>query len=311
MDVLFILATWFLVTEHVSSSFLHKCSFLVLAALNSSLLLIDHIHFQYNGMLIGLMLLSLWACRNRDSILLTGYFSVLVLMKHLFAPVAPVFAVVVIISIIRNHGFALRLKLFSQIFSIAVGFLIAAFYPFVCADGTRQLVQIFNRLFPFGRGLVHAYWAPNFWAFYYFVDKMLSLAFESLGFNELITKSHGFSSSAGKVGVFSLAVLPNVEASHCLCIVATGILFFSGLLFFNFSFLRTLRCLVVSSLFSFMFGYHVHEKAIIVTLFLQMILSFFSCSKVDLFIFRLLSMSAVVSIFPLLPGNLEWIVKGM
>jgi alpha-1,3-glucosyltransferase len=81
---------------------------------------------------------------------------------------------------------------------------IASFLPFVIAGGFRQIPQIISRLFPFQRGLIHEYWAPNFWALYHFADKLVNIVLSRF----LVTSRISMQELSGDL--HQLKVLPSV-----------------------------------------------------------------------------------------------------
>jgi alpha-1,3-glucosyltransferase len=141
--------------------------------LSPGLLIIDHIHFQYNGFLYGLLILSLVLARKRSTLLASGLlFAALLCLKHIYLYLAPAYFVYLLRAYclgtksIFHIKFANALKLGSGIVAVFG----AAFGPYVYWG---QIQQLLGRLFPFSRGLCHAYWAPNVWAMYSFTDRIL------------------------------------------------------------------------------------------------------------------------------------------
>jgi len=313
--------------------------------LNAGLLLVDHIHFQYNGLLLGLLVLCLDLAHRRQHLALAFVFSCLVLMKHLFVTLAPVFGLYLIrVYVLQDYfrrtsaslqqqqqqqqqqhrggkpswmQFFLACARFLMLVIISLGALIATFAPFFLYtnNGMQQLWQIKERLLPFGRGLLHAYWAPNFWALYYFVDKvcvviakkkllgsrMLQLV-EAATASATGDNSNGLmtgivSATSGIVGVSKPMLLPAISPLICLLIFLLALTPCLVRLWNKPSPHLLAKSIVYASMTHFMFGYHVHEKAILVPLVVQALVSTSTPEASHLFL--LIAAGGIFGLWPL------------
>ncbi|CAM9362372.1 unnamed protein product [Scytosiphon promiscuus] len=302
-----------------------------LVLLNSGLFLVDHVHFQYNGFMLGLLLLSMGLIRQGRVLSGGATFACLLMLKHLFLTLAPLYFVYLLRSYCYRSTVCtsssgsssaphvatarLSLKRLASLGSAVLCVFGSALGPLCVSDGwtteacLRQLGQLGVRLFPFGRqaGLVHAYWAPNVWAVYLFLDRVLLALLKVIG---LATAADGKgSTTGGLVRTEVMAVLPPVPAGVCLL----------------FSLLACVPALVVAwrnpspqafawgtvhcSLSSFLLGFHVHEKALLVPAVVSAVLAVGSRAGATMHL--RLSFLATFAAFPLLPGQELKVVKVM
>lgn len=179
----------------------------------------------------GLLLLSMVLARKTSTLLLSGLlFAVLLCCKHIYMYIAPAYFVYLLRTYCLGQQstlpyFNIRyfncLKLGAGIAAIFA----SAFGPFALWG---QLDQVLRRLFPFSRGLCHAYWAPNVWALYSFTDRVLiyrmyftplqpwkltSKVAPRLGLH--VHREAVNSVTRGLVGDTSFAVLPDIVPLTC------------------------------------------------------------------------------------------------
>ena len=226
---------------------------------NPGLLLVDHVHFQYNGVALGLQLCAVAAANEGAPLLAAFLFSVLVHFKHIFAYAAPAFAA----HLIAHHTPGPRIrdvaKRLAAFVGVAAGVTAVSLGPFAAFG---QLETVAKRLFPFGRGLSHAYWAPNVWALYNAADKVAAKALRIRAPVAHLARGmtgHGGTGAATHVAL--PAVSPRVTFFLTLAACAPGLYAHTVARTTSLRPSALPRLVAYVSLCAFAFGWHVHEKA--------------------------------------------------
>ena len=154
-----------------------------------------------------------------------------------------------------------------------------------------------SRLFPFKRGLCHAYWAPNFWALYNVVDKALAVIGKRLG--KLPVEVATASMTGGLVQDINHTVLPSVPPFATAVIFLLAIMPAVAKLWLSpHSLTSFLRAFTLCAWSCFMFGWHVHEKAILLVVVPLAVLA--TVSRAEARLYLVTATTGHFSLFPLL-----------
>ncbi|KAF2291979.1 hypothetical protein GH714_000002 [Hevea brasiliensis] len=229
------------------------------------------------------------------------FFAILLCFKHLFAVAAPVYFV----YLLRHYCWKGLLRGFWQLISMGIVVMVvfaAAYGPFLYHG---QIQQVISRMFPFGRGLCHAYWAPNFWVFYIALDKGLAIFLRKLGLN---IQAPAASFTGGLVGDSPpFSVLPKITpiTTFIMVLLALSPCLFKA--WKNPQPQLVARWIAYAYTCGFLFGWHVHEKA---SLHFVVPLSIVAVHSLeDARHYFLLAIVSCYSLFPLLYEAQEYPIK--
>jgi alpha-1,3-glucosyltransferase len=235
--------------------------------LHPGLLIVDHVHFQYNGMLIGLMVLAMALLLDQRYVAGTLVFAVLLNMKHIFLYSALPFLVFMLRVLAHTQPASQAVWLFSALSAVTLAVFVVSFGPFLYHG---VLSDVIARMFPFGdRGLCHSYWAPNMWALTNVLDKGLALGLKRvMGYDPGMGMTNTMTS--GVLGRIEYSVLPQITPAVCagltLALMVPLVLRLTlaspGLPARH----RLELGVTMATFTSFMFGWHVHEKAVLMVL---------------------------------------------
>ncbi len=256
-------------------------------------------------------MLSIFYIQTNNWLLGSFLFSCLINLKHIYLYIAPAFFLYILFFYcLQPETHLSKVTRLIKIAFYAITPFVISLAPFVYMN---QIPQLVSRLFPFKRGLCHAYWAPNFWALYNFIDKILSIVLKR---SQVIS---GGGSTSGLVQDITHVVLPSIPP--IITFVLSLIFMLGPMLFYiyqhyeknnnkvssNKSDNNLLILTIICGFASFLFGWHVHEKAVLMILIPLSYLSFTDKKFAQLYF--LMSLISNYSLFPLLFRSQEYPVK--
>ena len=254
--------------------------------------MVDHVHFQYNGFLSGMYLLSL-TYLQQGSIIKSGFFfAVLLNFKHIYLYVAPAYFIYMLRQYLK---IPYKLSNIDMKGLIRLGGVVMAVFALSFGPFLSQIPQIISRLFPVQRGLCHAYWAPNFWTLYNIGDVISGKILSKIGW---IAEYGRHPVMSGLVQVSEFVVLPNITPVHTAILTLVSASPALVKLFNAPNLPNFFKTSTLTAFSSYMFGYHVHEKAVLVILIPYGVLLFHDKLSAKLYFF--LSLVGTYSLFPLL-----------
>jgi alpha-1,3-glucosyltransferase len=256
------------------------------------LFFVDLVHFQYNGFLMALFALSLFLMANQRIVASCVAFSCLLWSKHIFLYCAPAFFFYVL-GMVPSRGVSLIFK--AAVSVVLVSLVSLAPFFMVCESFSEQMTQMLSRMFPFGRGLLHAYWAPNVWSIYAFMDRLL-LTLQPTTNQRVTSLTRGL---VGETAPFS--VLPDITPRVTMLLTVSFMLPCLLQLARRPTTSKFVHAVYTCFLTSYMLGWHVHEKAVLYVTLPLSLLVFRHDLKTDFSLdLQLLTMVGATSVFPLL-----------
>eukprot|EP00668_Euglena_longa_P014795 GGOE01018821.1.p1 GENE.GGOE01018821.1~~GGOE01018821.1.p1 ORF type:complete len:510 (-),score=135.54 GGOE01018821.1:321-1850(-) len=210
---------------------LQEVGLTLLLSLHPALLLIDHGHFQYNGVSLGLALLAVAAVATHRPLIASALFSAALNYKQMLLYYSPAFFCFLLANSLRGRSLCGGIGRVALIGSVVLGTFALLWAPWLL-QGVASTRQLLHRLFPFERGL--------------FEDKVANLWCSM----SLVYKAH-------------------LRHSRAQLQLASTVLTLLGFLPCSLHLLRFptltsfLYALVITSLSFFQFSFQVHEKNIL------------------------------------------------